>query len=203
MRKVQMSHRGCRTTSPSKQYGGYMNSSKLSDWLQIAANIGIIAGLILVGLQLNQNSKLLKTQMLYEESGRLVALETQMIGELGAEVWAKSISDPQNLTLAEQRVMEALLWSYIEQLRSTRLLGELGLLEDAEWRARVESDTDFYLGNQYGRAWWAAFKNGTTTLAPDLIAEIDLQLSEVETDRTADYIRSTMDHLRDANESEN
>jgi len=47
-----------------------MNRSKLSDWIQIAANTGIIAGLILVAL---------------------------------------SIADPENLNLAEQRVMEALV----------------------------------------------------------------------------------------------
>lgn len=180
-----------------------MNSSKLSDWLQIVANTGIIAGLLLVGLQLKQNSDLLKTQLLYEESSRLVDLETQVVGETGAEVWAKSISDPENLNLAEQRIMEALLWSYVEQLRSTRLLGELGLLEDAEWKARVASDTSFYLGNKYGRAWWASFKEGNTVVSADLIREIDLQLSEVNTNRTAEYIRSTIDRLRDANESEN
>lgn len=180
-----------------------MNSSKLSDWLQIAANTGIILGLLLVGLQLKQNSDLLKTQLLYEESSRLVDLETQVVGETGAEVWAKSISDPENLNLAEQRIMEALLWSYVEQLRSTRLLGELGLLEDADWKARVTSDTGFYLGNKYGRAWWANFKEGNAVLPPDLIMEIDSRLSEVDTNRTADYIRSTMDRLHEANESEN
>lgn len=180
-----------------------MNSSKLSDWLQIAANTGIILGLLLVGLQLKQNSDLLKTQLLYEESSRLVDLETQVVGETGAEVWAKSISDPENLNLAEQRIMEALLWSYVEQLRSTRLLGELGLLEDADWKARVTSDTGFYLGNKYGRAWWANFKEGNAVLPPDLIMEIDSRLSEVDTNRTAEYIRSTMDRLRDANASEN
>jgi hypothetical protein len=180
-----------------------MNSSRLSDWLQISANTGIIVGLLLVGLQLKQNSYLLKTQLLYEESSRLVDLETQVVGESGAEVWAKSISNPENLNLAEQRIMEALLWSYVEQLRSTRLLGELGLLEDEEWKARVSSDTSFYLGNPYGRAWWANFKEGATVLSPDLANEIDLRLSETDTNRTAKYILSTMDRLRDANENEN
>jgi len=180
-----------------------MNSSRLSNWLQIAANTGIVVGLLLVGLQLKQNSDLLKTQLLYEESSRLVDLETQIVGEIGAEVWAKSISDPENLNLAEQRTMEALLWSYVEQLRSTRLLGELGLLEDEEWKARVRSDTAFYLGNKYGRAWWANFKEGNSMLSPELTEEIDLRLSLVDPNFTAEYIRSTMDRLRDSNENEN
>jgi hypothetical protein len=180
-----------------------MNSSKLSDWLQIAANTGIIAGLLLVGLQLKQNSDLLKTQMLYDESRRLVDLETKVIGENGAEVWAKSITEPENLNLAEKRIMEALLWSYVEQLRSTRVLAQLGLLDDDEWKARVRSDTAFFLGNRYARAWWANFKEDNTVLAPDLIEEIDHRLSEVITDRTAEYIQSATDRMLEADQGEN
>ena len=74
-------------------------SSKLNERLQIAGNVGIIIGLLLVGVQLSQNSSLLKTQLLFEESGRLMMLETQYIGENAAEIWAKSIEDPAGLTL--------------------------------------------------------------------------------------------------------
>ena len=180
-----------------------MNSSKLSDWLQIAANVGIIAGLLLVGLQLKQNSDLLKTQLLYEESNRLVELETQVVGENGAEVWAKSISDPGNLSLSEQRIMEALLWSFVEQLRATRLLAELGLIEDEEWRLRVRSDTAYYLANEYGRAWWANYRDGNTSLPSDLILEINARLSGVNTNFTANYNNSIMDLVNNLDESEN
>ena len=107
-------------------------SSKLNERLQIAGNVGIIVGLLLVGVQLSQNSALLRTQLLFEESGRLMMLETQYIGENAAEIWAKSIEDPAGLTLAEQRVMEALLWNVAEQWRATRMLADLGLLEDDE-----------------------------------------------------------------------
>ena len=61
-----------------------MNSGKLSNWLQIAANVGIVVGLLLVGVQLKQNSDLLKTQLLYDESRRAVDLETLVVGENGA-----------------------------------------------------------------------------------------------------------------------
>ena len=177
-----------------------MNSSKLSDWLQIAANVGIVGGLLLVGVQLKQNSDLLKTQLLYEESNRLVNLETEVVGEIGAEVWAKSISEPQNLSLSEQRVMEALLWSFVEQLRSTRLLAELGLLEDEEWKLRVISDAAYYLGNDYGRAWWVNYSKGNISLHPDLVLEINSRLSEVETNFTATYTKSVLDLVNKTDE---
>ena len=170
-----------------------MNNSKLSNWLQIAANVGIVVGLLLVGVQLKQNSDLLKTQMLYDESRRAVDLETQVVGENGAEVWAKSISDAKNMSLPEQRIMEALLWSFSEQLRSTRLLAELGLLEDEEWRLRVRSETAFYLANDYGKAWWINYSTGNAALPDDLIAEVNLRLSQVDENFTAGYAKAIME----------
>ena len=169
-----------------------MNNGKLSNWLQIAANVGIVVGLLLVGVQLKQNSDLLKTQLLYDESRRAVDLETLVVGENGAEVWAKSISDAKNMSLPEQRIMEALLWSFSEQLRSTRLLAELGLLEDEDWRLRVKSETAFYLANDYGKAWWINYSSENAALPDDLIAEVNLRLSEVDDNFTADYAKAIM-----------
>jgi hypothetical protein len=180
-----------------------MNNSKLSSWLQITANVGIVAGLLLVGVQLKQNSDLLKTQLLYDESRRAVNLETLVVGEDGAEVWAKSISGAKSMSLSEQRIMEALLWSFVEQLRSTRLLAELGLLEDEEWRLRVNSESAFYLGNEYGKAWWVNYSESNASLPDDLKAEIDSRLSEVDTNFTANYAKDIMDLVNKHDEISN
>jgi len=156
-------------------------SSKLNERLQIAGNVGIIIGLLLVGVQLSQNSALLRTQLLFEESGRLMMLETQYIGENAAEIWAKSIEDPAGLTLAEQRVMEALLWNVAEQWRATRMLADLGLLEDDEWRPRVEADTEFIYSNPYASTWWAIFTSGgSPSLPADLVDEINNHLATAD-----------------------
>jgi hypothetical protein len=172
-----------------------MSYGKLTDWLQISANIGIVVGLVLVGVQLQQNSDLLKTQLMYEESYRATELETQVIGENAAVVWAKSITDAKSMSLAEQRIMEAILWSFVEQLRGTRMLAELGLLEDADWRARVNSDAAFYLDNEYGMAWWANFSNENTSLPDDLIAAINARLAASYGEYTLDYTKSIMELL--------
>jgi hypothetical protein len=170
-----------------------MNNGKLSNWLQISANVGIVVGLLLVGVQLKQNSDLLKTQLLYDESRRAVDLETLVVGENGAEVWAKSISDAKNMSLPEQRIMEALLWSYSEQLRSTHMLAELGLLEDEEWKLRVNSEAAFYLANDYGKAWWINYSDGNSSLPDDLIAAVNSRLAEVDTNFTADNFKNVME----------
>ena len=114
-----------------------MEIGKLNNWLQVSANIGIVLGLVLVGVQLRQNSELARIQLLNDESQRVVEFELELVGEHGASVWAKSIEDPENLTLEEVRIMEALLWSFIENLRGTYRLAQLGLLEDSDWRSFV------------------------------------------------------------------
>ena len=60
----------------------------------MGANVGILAGLILVGLQMRQNEQLLRTQMAYEESNRYSQIEAAMLGEEPSIVWAKSLVDP-------------------------------------------------------------------------------------------------------------
>jgi hypothetical protein len=174
-----------------------MNQIKVGNWLQIVANVGIVVGLLLVGVQLKQNSDLMKTQLLYEESQRAIALETLVVGESGAEVWARSISDAGDLSLADQRIMEAMLWSFVEQLRATRMLSELGLLENEEWKARVHGESAFYLANDYGAAWWEHYSSGNSALTDDLITEINNRLSQVDNDFTADHFRSIIDSIND------
>ena len=169
-----------------------MNNQKIASWLQIMANIGIVAGLLLVGVQLKQNSDLLKTQLLYEESDRLINIETQVVGENAAAVWAKSITDPKSLTLEEQRIMEAILWSFVEQLRATRMLADLGLLDNNEWHHRVNSDTAYYLANPYALAWWRNFSVGSETLQADLVAAVNARLEEADYAYTLSYMQAIM-----------
>lgn len=169
-------------------------SSKFSERLQIAAAISIVVSLLLVGVQLRQNSDLLKTQMLYEESNRMIAIESRYIGEDPSPVWAKSIEDPENLTLAEQRVVEALLWTVTEQWRATRMLSELGLLENSEWQPRISSEAALFLGNRYGHAWWENFAG--EQLHPELIDEINRRLDEAGPDYTRNNFRGIMDLLK-------
>jgi len=171
-----------------------MDQEKLNRRLQIIANLGIVAGLALVGVQLKQNSDLLKMQLLYEESQRSIDIETLVIGEDAAQVWSGSLTDPANLTLAEQRVMEAMLWSYTENLRATQMLSQQGLLKDEEWRQRVEADSAFYLANPYARAWWDNY-SADSDLPHELTEAINARLARVDRDFTSQYMEAIMTEL--------
>ena len=130
-----------------------MDVKKYTAWLQISANLGILIGLVLVGFQMQQNADLLRTQLSYDESDRYIQGERLLSGENPAVVWAKSIESPAELTLAEQRIAESIIWVNVEQWRAAYKLGQIGLL-GGEWRARVENEASWLLGNEFGRAWW-------------------------------------------------
>lgn len=164
-----------------------MNASRLGNWLQVAANLGIVLGLVLVGVQLKQNSDLARIQLVYAESQSSIDLELEVVGEQGAAVWAKSIEDPENLTLEEVRIMEALLWGFAENLRGTYRLAELGLLEDEDWRSRVESEVRFYISDRYSRAWWQNYGQTSDSVPVELREAINAAIATDERSIT-DYI---------------
>lgn len=134
-----------------------MNAGKMSNWLQIGANLGIILGLVLVGFQLKQNSDLLRVQLLYEESQSFINHERLMMGENPAETWAKALENPDGLSPAEFRIMDAYLYAMSEQWRTSHRLSELGILDD-EWKDRLVEEASYYLGNPFGRAWWNVYR---------------------------------------------
>ncbi len=136
-----------------------MNIERLASWLQITANIGILGGLILVGFQLQQNSEILRAQMLSAESRSVIDQEMQIIGEEGATAWVSAMSDPSNVSPEHHRIMEAIYWNTIESWRHTEQLANSDLV-DVDPLSRVTQEAAFYFGNTYGRAWWAVRRDG-------------------------------------------
>ena len=152
-----------------------MNIERLSSWLQITANVGILGGLVLVGFQLKQNSDILQAQMMSAESQSVIDQEMQIIGEHGAEAWVAAISDPTNVSLEHHRVMEAVFWSAIESWRHIEELAKLDLAE-VDARSRVKEEAPWYFGNTYGRAWWIT-RREDSALSDDLKTVIDEAIS--------------------------
>jgi hypothetical protein len=126
-------------------------------WIEISASAGIIAGLIMVWLQMQQNAQLLKTQLIFEEGLAYVQGERVMLGENPSAVWEKAMQDPAGLSLEEQRIIEAYFWSYLESWRTLFRLYQEGLVSKHEWSSRVAYDSSYVFGNAYGRAFLRNF----------------------------------------------
>ncbi|RLA43619.1 MAG: hypothetical protein DRR06_11645 [Gammaproteobacteria bacterium] len=86
-----------------------VNSDRLNRWLTLGANVGILAGLILVAVQIQQNSQLVRTQLVNDGNLASNELWVSAAGENVMETMAKAIEDPLELTFAEFLVVDTFL----------------------------------------------------------------------------------------------
>lgn len=116
-----------------------MESNKIGYWLQVGANIGILAGLILVGFQINQNTKIAHADLTARSYELTMQLNRAMMGENPAAALAKAGTDPSSLTDEELIVINNFNWAWWNHNTRYELLNEQGLVEEA--------DRELYLRN--------------------------------------------------------
>jgi hypothetical protein len=145
-----------------------MKHFEYKGWLQLSANVAILAGVVLVIFQLRQNADLLELQILKQDADSYIAGEMMMIGENYADTWQKMIEEPENLNLAELRAIESHLWAHdIARWRNLYELHSRGLLDEDAWKRGIREDLEYELAHPYGRAWWEEVRD-----IPDLPREL-------------------------------
>ena len=130
-----------------------MESNKFGYWLQIGANVGILAGLVLVSLQISQNTNLTRLGFYSAEEDSFIAMGATLSGETLAIAWAKAIEEPESLTTAEMVQLEGYLQNVWTQIARREYLYREGLYElsgeeTISWVAKQR------FGNRFSQAWW-------------------------------------------------
>ena len=142
-----------------------METSKLFNWLQLGGILGVMIGLVLVGMQIQQATELTRLQM--ENDWRVNSWqqkELTMMGESPAAIVAKATEKPGTLTTEELLIFETYLNSYLEYWSTMKVFSDEGLVPENRWREPFDLDADehaysgmtYYFGNQVAQAWWDA-----------------------------------------------
>ena len=84
-----------------------MQTVRLNQWLSIGANFGVLIGIILLIIELDQNSDLARLQLEDNRRTTFQQGEFAIYGERPADVWAKSVMDPASLSVSEIRILDA------------------------------------------------------------------------------------------------
>ena len=106
-----------------------MKAGKIGEWLQVIGSFGVIFGLILVALQIQQNTVLVRAELVSNASDAWINIDASKQSENFASVLAKSIVNPQELTTAEILELDGYLFTYIDQLDRDRDLYNLGVFD--------------------------------------------------------------------------
>jgi len=127
---------------------------RLNRWLTLAANLGVIVGLLILIVEVRQNADLTRAQM---ESGRndlLAQIELSLASpEIGA-AWVKSIRSPETLTDVEVRTVESHLVAVMLQLDHMFNMEKIGLVSRDRVRQHVQNVVPYYFGSRHGKNWW-------------------------------------------------
>jgi hypothetical protein len=135
-----------------------MDAGLLNSWLGIVANLGVVVGLVLVALQIRQNTQITKAQVANDWFLADMQLELAMMGENPAFAWTKAIVAPDDLDPHEAAVLDRYFNFGLVQIQRLQKMHELGVA-DAEWMERA-SYLSWHLGNEVGRRWWSHFRGG-------------------------------------------
>ena len=132
---------------------------RLNSWLQLAASIGILLGLLLVGVQIQQATDIASAQMQAASFDSTIQANDIIIGEGFAQSWAKARKNSEELTEADHVVIEAFLTrEWLNNVRTERSR-KAGFLDES-WDRAVTTDkwVIAYLGNETAIRWWRSIR---------------------------------------------
>jgi hypothetical protein len=170
-----------------------MNLSKLNEWLQLLASIAVLAGIVLVAWELEQNNELAQAESvraLWSENGDVIRFEM----EFGIpSLFRRSIEDPHSLTDDEiiqlakylQLVMNHQINVAVMEKRYGLAIGDV----DLEAKDLAEE----YFGGELARSWFFANEYWLTLWEPEFIAALKeaIETTPVQSVyRPADILRS-------------
>ncbi len=127
----------------------------MKDWLQIIANLGLIAGLILVAIQINQNSEITKADLLARGYESVLQYQTARLGETPERVFAKAALTPDELTPEEVAIIRAnvVYWTDLHARESSMI--QLGLWDFPAREEYLKGHAKWTYGaNPVARAFW-------------------------------------------------
>jgi len=149
-----------------------MDGKILNDRLQLVASVGVIIGLIMVAVEIRQNSEIARANTFVAILDSWNALTiAELESDVGA-VFEKSMEAPEDLTTAELHKLSAWLQSMVQiwQLQVgmdrsvvTETLGD-----------EIGAEVFYFFGNHATRAW---YKENRYWMGPELLEIIDAEIA--------------------------
>ena len=130
---------------------------QLNKWLTLAANIGILASIVFLGTQIQQNSQMMEVQALTMNTAAHVQLDLAGIGDNPAAAFHKYFSGSSDLSDEELMIVGTWLSANSWQFRNSYHLYELGIVSEEAWQSELNLISGYY-GTPIGRAFWNAGK---------------------------------------------
>ncbi len=142
-------------------------------------------GLVLVAIELNQNTRHLRLQLLDQITARANENNRALLGENPTTAIVKSVREPENLTYAELLIVDAYLINVLSAWEDRFFLHEAELVDASDWKQKIEEEVSWYFGNRFAKNWWR--ESGKEFVELEVARYIDEALRAVGDDDTYNY----------------
>jgi len=130
-----------------------VDSDRLTHWLTLAANIGVIVGIGFLVLELRQTSAIATAQIRLDYSAGWRSVDESRQDESFSEVITKSIENPQALSFNEVVQLDAYYSGILDQLLSAQTARAAGLV-DGPFAEVANTVGAMYFSDVFARSWW-------------------------------------------------
>ena len=159
-----------------------MKMEKVNQSLTLGANLGVLVGLIVLIVELNQNTDHLRLQVMDQVNARQFTSNSIFIVENPAPIIEKSLIEPENITYTEFRVLDAYLMNTLSLWEDRFFLYQAGLVDSAFWKTKIEQDANWYFGNKFAKKWWE--NAGKGVFEKEFADHVDLVLTNMSNDES-------------------
>lgn len=167
-------------------------SQRLNSWITLLANVGILVGLVLVAIELNQNTRQLELTLEWQVNQRIVDNNRDLMAASTAELYEKSIIKPEDLSFAEFQAAAGLVLNFLNVWEDRYFMYEHGLIDDQEWKSYVNEDIGYTLGNRFARELWETSKG---IYNAELVEYVDDKLKESSTTASYQWYSDTLNGI--------
>ena len=149
-----------------------MNADKINKWLALIANVAVVAGIVFLALELNQNSRMMKTQTRNAITESILNFQFNAQTSGLREVEEKANNDMSSLTADELRQLFQLYVSNLRLWENIHYQYRNGVFDEEEFAAERNSWRALGDRTPLLRAVYCQLKQ-RGSLSPAFVAELD------------------------------
>jgi len=157
------------------------HSDRVSMWISLIASGGVLIGLILVAIELNQNTQQLRLQLEFQAEQKIVDNNRDLLGDNPTPIIVKSITDPKELTFEEALVASSYFLNLLNEFETRYFIYQAGLIEDQDWKRHIDENICWTMGNQFAQTTWHTTKSA---FEPEFVEYVDDALAGITVDAT-------------------
>ena len=153
-----------------------MDSSKLNDWLQVAASIGVVLSLIFVGLEIQQSRRIAIADVFQQRAALAIQVQQGAYSEEMYSVAIGKLLSGESLSEPEIGLLKFVQNPWFQYWENNFFQYQIGLLPEETWQSS-RNTMKSRLSRPIYREWWEVER---THWSEDFAREVDRIILEIE-----------------------